>query len=154
MNYNYEQNWFEYKGRYYGYGTIVKLKPEVYRGIIGVERRKGVMKFTEGLTNGNMRFVGAYNLEGWSKTGISGVWNPNNIIEYIIDPVYVEPQPAWKQAIQNYKNAPSEHKHLAFPGTIVYIAVLVVGVLFHERILIWVMATIIYCGYWINKYRN
>jgi hypothetical protein len=154
MSYNHEKNWFEYKGRHYGYGTIVKLKPEMYKGIIGIEKRNGIMKFTEGLTNGNMFFTGAHNPEGWSKVGRSGIWNPNDIIEYIVKPVYVELQPVWKKAVDNYSKAKPEHRHLAFTGTIWYIIVMIVGTLFYERWLIYIVATIIYWNYWVNKYRD
>lgn len=154
MSYNYEKNWFEYQGRYYGYGTIVKLKPEVYRGIIRIEKREGKMIFVKGLTNGSMRFVGAYNPDGWEKIGIYGIWNPNEIIEYIIKPVYVELRPVWEDALKNYKSATPEHKHLTFPGTLWYAIIMIGGAIFNARWIIWIIATIIYFSYWINKYRD
>lgn len=155
MAYNYEKNWFEYKGRYYGYGTVVKLKPEVYKGTAHVDRKcEGVVKFESGTTSGFMYFRGVDKQTGLACPGLHGSWNPNDIIEYIVEPVYVELQPVWKKAVENYSQAAPEHKHLAFPGTLWYIVIMIVGTLFYDRVLIWIMATIIYGSYWVNKYRN
>lgn len=151
MAYNHEKNWFEYKGRYYGYGTIVKLKSSVFKGVESIEECcNGIMKFTSGLTNGYIKFLAVYKRQ----YAISGVWNPNDIIEYIVEPVYANLQPVWKNAVDNYKNAEPEHKHLAFPGTLWYIAAMVVGTLFYDRVLIYIAATIIYGVYWVGKYRD
>jgi hypothetical protein len=155
MAYNYEKNWFEYKGRYYGYGTIVKLKPEVYKGIPAIENKcKGIVKFKEGVTNGYLTFSGVYTTDTLLRPGFRGFWDPNDIIEYIVEPVYVELQPVWKKAVENYNKAAPEHKHLAFTGTIWYIAIMVIGTLFNDRLFIYIIATIIYWKYWVNKYRD
>ena len=152
MAYNYEKNWFEYQGRYYGYGTIVKLKPEMYRGLSGAIKIGGFFEFCSGSTSGWIHFKSAK--PEISKVSIGDIWNPNNVIEYIVKPVYVELQPVWKKAVENYSKESPEHKHLAFPGTLWYIAIMITGTLFYGRILIWIIATIIYGVYWTNKYRD
>ena len=148
---NYEKNWFEYKGRYYGYGTIVKFKPEIYKGMSYIPKLNGVLEFCNGSTNGWISFKST---DPSIKCRMANYWNPNDVIEYIIKPVYVTLQPVWKNAVKNYNEAAPEHKHLAFPGTLWYIAAMIVGTLFNARLLIWIMATIIYGIYWINQYRD
>ena len=151
MAYNYEKNWFEYKGRYYGYGTIVKFKPEVYEGAHKATKLGGIFEFYEGWTSGWLSFKST---DPTNFTGMGDTWNPNDVIEYIVKPVYVELQPVWKKAVENYSKAPSEHKHLAFTGTVWYVIIMVLGALFYDRVLIWIAATIIYFVYWVNKYRD
>ena len=56
MSHNYEKNWFEYKGRHYGYGTIVKLKPEVYKGMPIATKLGGIFKFVKGKSRDNLLF--------------------------------------------------------------------------------------------------
>ena len=148
----YEKNYFTYKGVHYGYGTVVKFKPEVYKGLAGATKLKGVFEFYEGLTNGYLKFKSTD--KEVSKAGMMGDWNPNDVIECIIKPVYVELQPVWKKALENYSKATPEHKHLAFPGTAIYIIVMLVGTLFNDRWLIYIAATIIYFNYWVNQYRD
>jgi hypothetical protein len=156
MSYNYEKNWFWYEGQCYGYGTVVKLKPEMYRGIKSIEEKcKGNMEFVDGMSSGYMVFKGVDQTNSMTRSvAIGGHWNPYDAIEYIVKPVYVSLQPVWKKAVENYSNAEPEHKHLAFTGTIWYILVMIIGTLFHGRLLIYIMATIVYWNYWVNKYRD
>lgn len=152
MAYNHEKNWFMYKGRYYGYGTIVKLKPEVYNGAIGPTKLGGVFEFCKGWTSGWIHFKSTN--PKISKSSIGDVWNPNDIIECIVKPVYVELEPVWKKALENYSSGKSEYQHLAFVGTFWYVVIMAVGTLFHARWIIYIVATIIYIRYWINQYRD
>ena len=158
MGQNYEKNWFEYKGQHYGYGTIVKLRPEVYKGSVSIEKRcRGIMQFTMGLSNGYMRFSAIPDEKTtiYNKVGdLANIWDPNEIIEYIVAPVYVEFQPIWKIAVENYKESTPEDRHVTFLGTFWYVTIMFVGAFFYDRLLIWAGATIVYVIYWINTYRN
>ena len=152
MAYNHEKNWFEYKGRYYGYGTIVKFKSETYQGLSEPSKLGGIFEFCKGWTSGWIQFKSTK--PEISKIGMGDIWDPNDVIEYIVKPVYVELQPVWKKSVENYNKASPEHKHLAFSGTLWYIVVMAVVTLFYARWLIYVVATIVYVNYWINQYRD
>ena len=149
----YEKNYFTYRGRHYGYGTVVKLKPEIYKGIPCIEDCGGVMKFYEGLTSGIMRFCVITNdirKRGSRDISIS----PDNAIESIITPVHVELRPVWEKALDNYHKADKNHRPDTFLGTLWYIIIMMGGALFYGRILIWVVATFVYFRYLVNRYRD
>ncbi len=154
MGYNHSKNWFEYNGKYYGSGTVVKIKPEIYQNLQSVKKCGGILKFVSGTTNGWMYFNNTYGKESEHRAGIADFYRPKDIIEKIITPVYVELEPIWKTAANNYNRRDDKYNHLAFTGTTIYVFVMAFGTLFYARWLIYIVATIIYLIYWVNKYRN
>jgi hypothetical protein len=151
--YIYEKNYFTYQGKHYGYGTVVKLKPAIYRGISKIENCDGVMEFYEGLTSGVIRFCAITN-DIRKKAARDVIISPEDAIEYIITPVYVELQPVWKKALVNYYQTDKDHRPDTFLGTLWYIIIMIGGALFYDRVLIWIIATIIYIRYLVNRYRD
>jgi hypothetical protein len=149
----YEKNYFTYRGKNYGYGTVVKLKPEMYRGIPKIENCNGVMEFYEGLTSGVVR-VRIVTDDIRKKGGMDIMVSPEDAIECIITPVYAELRPTWEKALENYHKTDKYHRPDTFLGTLLYIIIMIGGTLFYDRILIWVVATIVYLRYMINKYRD
>ena len=153
MAYNHTRNYFDFQGERYGVGTIVKLKPEEYGCGRNIERCNGIAKFVRGLDSGYIKFSGIVP-PGTGYCGIGWVAKPEDKIEEIIEPVYYENKPIWKMALDNYQNTPKNRRADIAPGTIIYIAVMLVGSIFYARIGIWILATILYLRYLINIYRD
>ena len=153
MAYNHTRNYFEYKGVRYGVGTVVKIKWEPYGSRREIERCGGIAKFVSGLDSGFLKFVGEP-LYGYLPCNIAITTDPNDRIEEIITPVYYEYKPTWQIAIENYKKTPKVARPDIAPGTIIYIAVMLVGTIFKGNFIIWIIATIFYIRYLINMYRD
>lgn len=150
---NHKQNYFDFQGKRYGVGTIVKIKPEPYGSRRQIERCDGIAKFTGGLNNGYLEFDGIVPL-GQPYCGISIMTDPNDRIEKIIEPVDYEYKPVWQVARENYENTPPSRRADISPGTILYITAMLVGALFNARIIIWAVATFLYLKYLIDIYRD
>ena len=153
MAYNHTRNYFYYKGKCYGVGTVVKIKPETYGSGREIERCNGVAKFVGGLDSGYLKFSGIVP-PGDSYCGIAIMTNPEDRIEKIIEPVYYEYKSTWQVALDNYKKTPKNCRADIAPGTIFYIVAMVVGTIFKARVGIWILATIIYIRYLVNMYRD
>jgi hypothetical protein len=153
VSYNHTRNYFYYKGKCYGVGTVVKIKPEEYGSRHEIERCNGIAKFIGGLDNGYLKFSGIVP-PGTGYCGIAIFTDPNDRIEEIIEPVYYEYKPTWQIAMENYQKTPKHRRADIAPGTILYIAAMIVGAIFKARVGIWILATIIYFGYLINIYRD
>ena len=153
MAYNHTRNYFDFHGQRYGIGTIVKLKPEQYGCGRNIQRCNGIAKFTGGLDNGYISFSGIIP-SGTGYCGIGWIARPEDKIEQIIKPVYYENKPTWQIAMDNYmKISPARRADIS-PGTILYIAAMLVGAIFKARIGIWILATFLYLGYLIDIYRD
>lgn len=153
MAYNHTRNYFDFQGKRYGIGTIVKLKSEEYGCGRNIERCNGIAKFVGGLESGYIKFSGIIP-PGTGYCGIGWVAKPEDKIEKIIEPVYYENKPIWQIAMENYQKTPKNCRADIAPGTIIYIAVMLVGSIFYARIGIWILATILYLRYLINIYRD
>ena len=149
----YEKKHFTYRGKCYGYGTIVKLKPEVYEGLVRIGNCGGIMEFHKGQTNGHYEFRTITD-DIYKKSCIYLKEPMENSIEYIVKPVEVVPQPAWQNALENYAKTPKGTRPDVTQGTVIYIAVLLLTALFKDRIGLWVLETILYIIYLINAYRD
>ena len=123
---------FEYKGQKYDIGTKVKLKT----------RWSGIVETT-------FRGYNQYDclLERAGAT-------PDDYIVEIIEPVYyVEPEPTPHKKVNIFFRTGSgsaAHNDDVFYGFLLYLFVMIGGVIFKDRWLIWIMATIIYFG-WKKK---
>ena len=126
---------FQYNGRYYDVGTKVVLRT-MYNGDV-VTTYLGYRKF-EGYD------VGYY---------LSGM-RPEQYIKEIIAPVYYQEPPIDESEKNNILfstgSGSAEHNDDVFHGFLLYLAVMLGGILFNDRWLIWIMATIVYFS-WKNK---
>lgn len=153
MSYNHTRNWFDFKGKRYGVGTIVKIKWEPYGSRHEIERCNGVAKFIGGLDNGYLKFSGIVP-PGTGYCGIAIFTDPNDRIEEIIEPVYYEYRPIWQIAMDNYSKTHPTRRADTTPGTILYIAAMIVGSIFKGNWVIWIIATVFYLVYLVNIYRD
>jgi hypothetical protein len=153
MAYNHSRNYFDFHGKRYGVGTIVKLKPEKYGCGRNIERCGGIAEFIGGLDSGYIKFKGVVPL-GAPYCGIGWVANPEDKIEEILEPIYYDNIPLWRIAADNYSKTPPARRPDIAPGTILYVTAMLVGIIFNARILIWIVATIIYAKYLIDIYRD
>lgn len=153
MAYNHTRNYFDFQGKRYGVGTVVKLKPEECGCGREIKRCNGIAKFVGGLESGYIKFSGIVS-PGERYCGIGWVAKPEDKIEAILEPVYYDNKPIWEVAIDNYSKTPPTRRADIAPGTILYIAAILVGAIFNGRILIWIMATFFYLKYLIDIYRD
>ena len=153
MAYNHTRNWFDFRGNRYGVGTIVKLKSEQYGCGREIERCNGVAKFVGGLESGYIKFSGIVS-PGERYCGIGWVAKPEDKIEEILDPVYCDMKPVWQVAMDNYSKTPPARRADIAPGTILYIAVMLIGAIFKGNWAIWIIATFCYLKYLVNIYRD
>ena len=151
---NYTRNYFDFQGKRYGVGTVVKFKHGgAYTSQRQFDRCGGIAKFKEGFTSGYLKFSGVIPPgTGYCGIGIRG--KPEDSIEKIIEPVYYEYKPTWQIAVDNYKTMHPARRPDIAPGTIIYIAVMLVGSIFKGNWFIWIVATILYIRYLINMYRD
>lgn len=154
MAYNHTRNYFDFQGRRYGVGTVVKIKlGGKHTSQREVKRCNGVAKFIGGLDNGYLKFSGVVP-PGTGFCGIAIFDNPENNIENIIEPVLYDNKPTWQIAMDNYsKTHPARRADIA-PGTILYIAAMIVGAIFKGKVLIWIVATYLYLKYLVDIYRD
>lgn len=154
MGYTHKKNYFEFKGVQYGVGTIVKIKREPYGCHRNIEKCNGIAEFVGGTDDGYIKFRGIVPGEEYRYYGIGWVAKPEDKIEEIITPVYYEKVPAWKVALENYEKTPKYCRPDISPGTIIYIAVMLVGTIFKDNWIIWIMATFFYIRYLISIYMD
>ncbi len=153
MAYNHTRNYFDFRGKRYGVGTIVKLKSEEYGCGREIQRCHGIAKFVGGLESGYIKFDGIVPL-GERYCGIGWVAKPEDKIEAIIEPVYYEYKPTWQIAMENYSKTPKHSRADTAPGTILYIAAMLVGSIFKGNWVIWIIATCVYLKYLVDIYRD
>lgn len=149
----YEKKHFTYRGKSYGYGTVVKLKPEVYQELVHISNCDGVLEFYEGLSNGICKFrVVTYDIS--KKSSIHLKEPLENAIEYIVEPVEIVPQPTWQNALENYARTPKGTRPDVTQGVIIYIVFLLLTAIFKDRVGLWIIETILFVIYLINAYRD
>lgn len=148
----YEKNYFTYKGVNYGYGTVVQLKLDYPH--YNIKKCNGIAIFCKGNTSGILGFKGM--LPPGERNCIIGYMDsmPEDIIDHIIEPVYVDVIPVWQVALNNYMHTDPDKRPDTFIGTLWYFVIMIGGTLFYDRVIIWIVATAMYFGYLINRYRN
>ncbi len=124
--------YFVYKGVYYDVGTRVKLKT----------RWAGVVETT---------FLGYQTYDCYlQRAGAT----PDEYIVEIIESVYYIPPPEPKPKKANIffrtGSGSAAHNDDVFHGFLLYLAVMLGGIIFNDRWLIWIMATMVYFG-WLKK---
>lgn len=153
MKRDYVRNYFDFRGKRYGVGTVVKIKPEQYGSRREIERCNGVAKFVGGFESGYLKFSGVVP-PGTGYCGIGIRANPEERIERIVEPVYYEDKPTWQIAAENYRKTPPSVRADIAPGTVLYVVAMLVGIIFKSRVGIWVIATFFYIKYLIDIYRD
>lgn len=154
MAYNHTRNYFDFKGKRYGIGTIVKIRPGgMYTSLREIVRCGGIAKFEGGFESGYLNFSGIIP-PGTGYCGLAVFGNPEDSIEAIIEPVYYENKPIWQIAAENYQKTPKSCRADISPGTILYVTAMLVGIIFKARIFIWILATFFYIRYLVDIYRD
>ena len=146
-----KRNYFDFHGVRYGVGTVVKLKLDCNGNLREIERCGGIARFVGGFESGLLTFSGVEPV-GYIPCNIGIRGNPDNKIEEIISPVYYEHKPSWQIALDNYQKTPKGCRRDIAPGTVLYIATMLVGSIFKGNFIIWIVATLIYMRYLINIY--
>lgn len=127
---------FEYKGKYYDRGTVVRLKTK-YNGII------------------TTTYEGSGEFEGVSKYAFYSSLSPEDYIVEIIKPIYYkEPEinNSKKSSIFTRTGSGSwQSSDTITLGLIWYIIIMIVGALFVDRWLIWIAATVIFFSWKAKK---
>lgn len=127
--------YFEYKGKKYGCGTKLKV----------MTRYDGVVETT---------YLGGKKYDGISPYGLALGPSPESYIVEIIEPVYYVPpsqQEGKKSSIFTRTGSGSWNSDDdVFHGLLLYIVVMLGGIIFKARWLIWIMATWIFFG-WKKK---
>ena len=158
------QGYFIYKGVAYGEGTKVLLSDAVIPHIHTIPKRMTAEKvkkmphtFKWGTTNGCFYF-------DWYESGYSQsssqhycysqvtIYNINEDIIEIVDPVYVQLVTWQEKALDNMFNKTVSPD--IFGGVLLYILIMIIGSLFYARLLIWVFATVVFVAWLLNQYRN
>lgn len=153
MAYNHTRNYFDFQGKRYGVGTVVQLRSEEYGCGREIKRCNGVAKFVGGFDNGYIKFSGIVP-PGTGYCGIGWIAKPEDKIEKILEPVFYENRSICEIAMDNYsKTHPARRADIA-PGTVLYIAAMIVGAIFKGKFLIWAVATYFYFKYLVNIYRD
>lgn len=151
---NHKQNYFDFQGKRYGIGTIVKFKfGGLYTCQDEIKRCDGVAEFIGGLDSGYLRFKGLVS-PGSRYCGLAIFDKPENNIEKIIKPIYYEYKPPWQIALENYSKTHPDRRADIIPGTILYIAAMLIGAIFKGKVLIWIIATYFYLKYLVDIYRD
>lgn len=124
-----------YKGQYYDIGTKVKLKDKWNKIVIATYKGRG-------------------EFDGISKYAFYSLMPPEHYIVEIIEPVYYqekENNDGKKSSIFTRTGSGSwQSSDEVFYGLTWYIAVMLVGIIFKDRWLIWIIATWIFFG-WKKK---
>lgn len=150
---DHKRNYFDFRGRRYGVGTVVKIKWEPYGSRRAIEMCDGVAQFVEGFESGLLTFKGT-DSTGYLQCNIGVRGNPDDRIEKIIKPIYYENKPTWQIALENYQKTPRTCRADIAPGTILYIASVLVSAIFKDKIGLWIIETILYLKYLIDIYRD
>ena len=147
------REYFIYKGVKYGVGTKILLSDiGCQKHYISQKNKDKPHTFMFGFNDG--RYIFNWTDErGW-KYGRSDatISSLDEDIKEIVEPIYVELVPWQKQALNNMFN--KETYADVFNGVLIYIIVMLVGVIFNARWLIWIFGTIIFIIWLLNQYRN
>ena len=124
-----------YKGVYYDTGTKVKIKTKWDGDVITT-------------------FLGNGQYEGLGKYSFYSAMPPEHYIIEIVEPVYYkapEIDSAEKSSVFTQTGSGSWNSHdEVFNGLIWYIAVMLIGTIFNDRWLIWIIATVVFFS-WKSK---
>jgi len=113
-----------YKGVYYDVGTVVKLRTKWNKEVITT-------------------FLGGHKYEGVSPYDCYFLDPPETYIIEIIKPVYYVPSKGGSSMTRSGSGSSTSSDEIAI-GLIWYIAVMLVAIIFKDRLLIWIVATIIF----------
>ena len=159
------QDYFIYKGQAYGIGTKVKLARSVQFFTEGSSLSKlknaddfkvQTYTFTHGTTDGVFTFWWKENEDPWDEKYYARsqavVNNPNEQILEIVEAVHVELVSWQKKAINNMISG--EVPADVFGGVLLYIVIMLVALIFNDRWIIWIFATVVFIWWLLNQYRT
>lgn len=149
----YSENYFTYNGITYGIGTKVLFAESVHKKYFFTDKSKNQPHmFFAGSSDGCKRFAWQ-ECQSWKDGEYSNIdiYNPQEDIALIVEPVYAELIPWQKAAIGNIV-----HKKVnpdVFGGWVLYIVVMAVGLIFNDTLSIWGFATVIFTIWLLYQYR-
>lgn len=154
VNEIYSENYFIYKGVAYGVGTKVLFTDDIYQKYAYSSKAKNQPHtFTRGSNTGWKGFYWEEDKSSKFKASNNvSIYNPDEEIKEIVEPVYVDLIPWQQKALDNMINK----KVLpdVFGGCLLYVVIMIVGTLFIDRLLIWIFATMIFACWLLGQYRT
>ena len=141
------EDYFVFNNVSYGIGTKVLLSHNIYnKYVFSVKEQCEPFTFIYGLNNGNKIF-------NCKTYGNIVVTHPEQDIEKIVYPVVViATHTTWQQQAFTNMTHSNIHSNL-FGGIILYIVIMLIGVIFVDRWLIWIFSTIIFIHWLLSQYR-
>ena len=149
----YRTDYFVYHNTAYGVGTKVIFTDEFYHKYYYSNDAQGqAYTFVRGLSNGVSLFH-------WDECNDShSVFNstiellhPDQDIKEIVSPVYVNIVPWQHKAVDNIIHNKAQPD--IFGGCLLYAIIMIVGLIFIDRWLIWVAGTFIFIAWLLKQYR-
>lgn len=147
------KEYFIYKGVVYGIGTKVILSEiGCKKHYISQKNKDKPHTFMFGSSGGS--YIFNWVDERGGKYGSSGatIYNLDEDIQKIVEPVYVELVSWQEKAISNMVNKTVSPD--VFGGCFLYMIAMIVGTLFIDRLLIWAFATVVFVVWLLNQYRT
>lgn len=149
----YRTDYFVYKGVSYGVGTKVIFTDQFYYKYYYTDDAKDkAYTFVSGFNDGVCLFHwDECNDKGSIFNSMIELLNPDEDIQKIIHPIYANLVPWQYQAVDNIikRNVKPD----IFGGCFLYAAVMIVGILFIDRWLIWIASTTIFINWLLKQYR-
>lgn len=148
------QDYFIYKGVAYGVGTKVLFTEKIHESYYFTLKAKNQPHiFSGGSSEGWYKFYWQ-ECEDWRRGEISQatVYNPDEEISEIVNPVYVKVASWQEQAMDNMVNQ-NVYPDI-FGGVLLYVITMLVGIIFKDKWLIWIFGTIIFINWLLKQYRT
>lgn len=139
------EHFIKYKGRLYDVGT--KLRFKVYLGNFSYRYCLGVIQGVIERFDGSSVFIRGNDGELYNYSTIKNLENFDNVIVEIIEPIYYTP----KHTNTNERDCPPEWD--VENGWMWYVTIMLVAVIFKARVVIWVLATVVFL-LWKNGFLN
>lgn len=131
------ENFLKYKGECYDVGTVLKFRVRGMMHFATLQPKIGIIeKFEENTCFIKDDFSRIYTIPTISQSQI----NDNEYIIEIIEPVYYNP-PEQIQLVNNRNVPPAWDVEI---GWIWYIIIMIVGTIFNDRLLIWIVASVVF----------
>lgn len=147
------REYFVYKGVMYGIGTKVLLSDiGCKKHYVSEKNKNKPHTFRFGSNDG--WYIFNWIDEGGARYGRSNVtiYDLNEDIKEIIEPVYVKFVPWQEKALENMINKKVSSD--IFGGALLYTIIMIIGAIFIDRWLIWIFATAIFIIWLLNQYRT
>lgn len=130
------ERFLRYQGNCYDVGTRLRFRTSVWD-----KGKEGVIEWF----SHNSMYIRLTDGRGWE---IHTIWPLDNVIIEILEPVYYKEPPK-----ECTRGGPRPPENEIFLGWVWYIVIMLIGVIFNDRWLIWIFATVIFF-LWKNGYLN